>query len=721
MTNDANILPRFPSVLRATTAAPTATDTLGAGVRGYAGVVSTVSCVTILALAGHVWLNLSGITILRVLAGLYVLGIAPGYLVQRLVVRSGGRTPFEIATSSLLLGVLLTPFAWYLANAGGMPMLFWMLVGIGGVAAPIVWRRSRHSLTKSLERIELSETLSLWGGVALTLMWGMVATLATPVHTSEGIVSRIGMDHQFHLGWMAEFARGIPAAMGPFMAPDHRWAYHCLPDLWCDLLRRISGTDIDTAYFRVALPLRYVLISLACYLGLHRRFGRIGAGLSALAMFGWLGASHVRSFMPCPPLTNWLATYFDWNPPSGPALVAIFLTLYFVSLARGRGTRGNLVIASGLAGLLFWNKANLALVVVPAVLLFVGVRLLLRRDVRGLALSAAVFLGIVAAFYLSVRSADLRSVLVFAPFRFMHYLWWEGSECLAGLKPAMLAGASADAVRTLRYGVDCLPSVLRPPAIFAICMTYLFHVGIVVGVLAVWRRGFGRRQGRLGDVDRLMLLILGFTLIGFVLLPVQRGFTFNLGLHNFAVVHALLLALAGPVLASLIASAWRSGRKVFIGTIVAVVCVVGVNAYAMTAGGGTRQSDATHVISPDTYACYGWIKRHTPKDAIILHPGYSHGSLAACVLTQRRQVLDCAPWWSCQWPRVVLPRIEACMAFYRGMEPDAARAWLEEREVDYVITKRGFPGRAAYAPFLREEFTHGDQAVSRFMGGGTNE
>lgn len=675
---------------------------------GLASVVALVLAASFWCLFG---LGLEAVAILRTLVGLCVLGIAPGYLVQRLLIGTKGRRPLEVLASSLLLGSVCTPLVWYAANLLHLAPVFWVGLIVLAVTVSIRWWRS-DSILDVLWEIKPSETLPLWIGLLLAMAWS--ASLHPVAVSVDGVTVRTALDHQFHLAWIAELGRSTPPATAPFLAPDLCWAYHYLPDMWCDLLRRVSGTDLLTAYYRIALPLRYVLISLACSLALHRRFGRIGAALAAVTMFGWVGASHATSALSCPPLTNWLASYFAWNLPSGPGLVTVFLILYAVSLAGPTTSRGPLLLAAFLAALLFWYKANFALVVLPAVLLFVCARQLKHRDFRGLAICVGMLLCMMAGFYLSTRSADLRAVLVFAPFRFIDHMWWKGSDLLVGLKPDALSQPAADCVRTLRYVIESLPTMLRQPAVFITCMIYLFHISIVVGLLATWRCRFGREKGSAGDVDRLMLLILACTFVGFVVLPVQDGYAFNVSFHNFAIVNALLLALAGPVLVDVFRLAWRARPVVRAGVLVVLVGVASLNAYAMTLGGAASQSDAEHTMSRGFHACCEHIRRHAPREAIVLHPEYTRGHMGASVVAQRRIVLDCAPWWVCQWKGKITPRVEACDAFYAGIDPARARVWLSRREVTHVIAERALPERAGYTHFLREVFAHDGMAVFRF-------
>jgi hypothetical protein len=88
------------------------------------------------------------------------------------------------------------------------------------------------------------------------------------------------------------------------------------------------------------------------------------------------------------------------------------------------------------------------------------------------------------------------------------------------------------------------------------------------------------------------------------------------------------------------------------------------------------------------------------------------------MLTQRRNAMDCAPWWDCQWPAKTQPLLSDLNAFYAGTDPGSALAILKRYDAAYVIADRSLPRQAGYRSFLTEVFRSDDTAVYR-VGTGT--
>jgi len=642
---------------------------------------------------------------LRAMAAIYALCVIPGYVVQRFVFRIQAATPFEGLLSSLLLGTLLSPLLWFTLCWIGLSSVFYPAMFALALAVPFACGWHRQWADRLLRLVSPAETPILWLALALAVLWSCQLDL---VSIRDGQVTLLPHnDHMCQTSLIAELARGVPPATVPFIAIADKWAYHHLPDVWCDMIRRVAGTDARDAYFFLALPLRYVFVCFACYLALVRRFGRASAVVGAgcvLAFVGYHGSPFV--------LTNWLLTYLYWNFPCSFGLIGVFLILYYVSTIRPDRPRGPLLLISILSVLLFWHKANFALATAPAVSILCAVILLRRRDVRWLLVCGTAQALLVAIRYLDVSTADLPAPLVFEPLRFVQYMWWKGTLWLKALDEAGAGWLSlpVQALLTIRRNVDALPALLKWPAIFMLCVAYLFHLGIAVGVYARLRCGFGRLRSHASAVDALMLLILAFCVAGFVVFPIQKGLVWNVSMHNFALVCALLFVLMGPALCDVVVRLRGKGRRsVAVGTALLVAAFVG-NAYALGRKALGPTADVQDVISEGQYACYRYIEAATSQDAMVLQPRFEQGLFTAGLLTQRRVVLEWgAPVWE---DRVDLqPILSDLRGFYRGIAAHKDREILERYDVDVVVAKWSLPQREGYAPFLTEVFRHGDMAV----------
>jgi len=642
---------------------------------------------------------------LRAMAAIYALGVVPGYVVQRFVFRIQAATPFEALLSSLLLGTLLTPLLWFTLCWVGLSGVFYPAMFALALAVPFACGWHRQTADRLLRLVSPAETPILWLALGLAVLWSCQLDL---VSVRDGQVLILPhSDHMCQTSRIAELARGVPPATVPFIAIVDKCAYHHLPNTWCDMVRRVAGTDARDAYFYLALPLRYVFVCFACYLALVRRFGRASAVVGAACVLAFTGY-HGSHFV----LTNWLLTYLYWNYPCSFGLVGVFLILYYVSMMGRDRPRGPLLLISILSVLLLWHKANFALATAPAVAVLCTVVLVRRRDYRWLLLCGTVQGLLVGVRYLDVSTADLPAPLAFEPLRFVRYMWWKGTLWLKALDEGGAGWLSlpVQVLLTVRRNVDALPTLLKWPVVFVLCMIYLFHLGIAIGVYARFRCGFGRLRSNASAVDALMLLILLFCIVGFVVFPIEKGLVWNISMHNFALVCALLFALMGPALCDVVARVRGKGsRTAVVGTIVLVAAFAG-NAYALGRKALGPTADVQDVISTELYECYRYIDAATPQDAMILHPRFEQGLITAGLLTQRRVVLE---WGVSVLERRVdlQPILSDLRGFYRGVDPHEARAILARYDVDVVVANWSLPQAAGYASFLTEVFRSDDMAV----------
>ncbi len=670
--------------------------------RDYVGVLSLIGCPSVLVAFLAVRYGLHPLAGARAVIALYALGVVPGYLVQRYAFGLWARTPFETLCSSLLIGTLLTPLLWYTLYWFGLSAVFYPLMFALAASVPLACGWHRDTATRLKQLVAPTETPMLWLAVALGILWSWQLDL---VAFRDGqVVILPHNDHLLHTSLIAELARGVPPATVPFIAGADKWAYHLMSDVWCDLIRRVAGLDARDAYFYLALPLRYVFVALACYLALVRRFGRSAAMVGAACVLAFVGYHGSRYLF-----TNWLLTYLYWNFPCALGLAGAFLILYYVSAMDRARPRGALLGVSILSALLLWYKANFALAVVPAVTVLSVFLLARRRDYRWLTACVGVQVFLVGVRYLDLSTADLRATLAFEPFRFIRHLWWEGTVWLKGLDGSGWVSLPALVLTAVRRNVDALPALLKWPAVFVLCMVYLFHLGIIVAVYARIRCGFGRLRSQSDPVDVLMLLILLFCGAGFVLFPVHDVLVWNVSKHVFALVYALLFALMGPVLCDLAGRMpRRGGCAIAVTTALLAAAFVG-NAYALGRKALGPNADVQDVISTGQYDCYRYVEAATPHDAMILQPRFEYGLMTASMLTQRRVVLEWATVWaSCFDVQPIRSDLEA---FYGGTGPSSAVAILDRYDVDYVVADASLPREAGYESFLTEVFRSDGAAV----------
>ena len=672
----------------------------------WLGSLSLISCPVLLVAYMAARHGLAPATGVRAVAALYFLGVVPGYLVQRHLFRVRAATPFETMLSSLLLGMLATPLLWYLVCWLGPSAILGPLVVALGLAGPAVWlwhRRAGRAPSRPRPLVLLGEAHVLWLALLLTVLWSY---RTTPVETHGGQVflGRNAHDHAIHAAMVAELSRGVPPQAVPSIAGARKFGYHDMPDVWCDLMGRAAGAHPLDAYFGIALTFRYVFVLLGCYLALVNRFGRPAATLGTACLLGVAGhpSSHAA-------LANGLMHFIPGCYPNGFGVMATFLVVYYVSITGRQSPGGPLLAASIVSAVLLWYKANFALVVGPAVAV-VGLAILgRRRDYRWLA-ACLILPGLLAAIrYWQLSTADVRATLMMAPGAFLQHQWEQLLHCRWDDLSVYLSTPSAVFGAVCRT-VHALPAVLRWPATFVLCMVKQFHLDMAILAYAVLCCGLARRRLGAGSVDLLIVLILILCAIGFVILPVQKGLVWNVSIHLFALVHALLFALLGPVVCDVVRRL-RQRRKavVAVGATVLLVALSG-NALSLARRSVYYQPVLSSGISEGLYACYRHIEASTPPDAVILQPRLCKGNQIAGMVTQRRIVLEDGDTWRLFYD--VDSILSDLRAFYAQPDGVSSRAILDRYGVDYVVAEPPLC-EAATDELLTAAYRNGNAVVYR--------
>jgi len=673
--------------------------------RDTVGLASLVACPVVLIAYLFLDHGLDLMVGFRAVGSLYVLGVIPGYLAQRMIFGVRAASPFETLLSSMLLGTLLTPVLWYTLCWLGLSSFFAPLMIVLALAVPLVRGWHRQPGARLIGLVTASDAPVLWVALGMTVLWSLPISV---VEVQDGrILIMATSDHILHTMLVGELARGVPAATVPYIVGADQWAYHMMPDVWCDLIRRAAGTDAPTAYFYLALPLRYVLLSLACYLALVRRFGRTGAIVGVLCMLTFVGWPKRILF------DNWLLTFLHWNVTLAFGLVGVFLILYYVSMTDPVRPRRPLLLAAILSALLLWYKANLALVVAPAVAVVCLIVLVKRRDFRwlGLCLSVQLLLGMVR--YVELSSSDVHDTFVMAPLAFVGWWWdklkiqfpWWGST-----KVSVFVNG------TVIPAIEALPPLVAWPAKFALLMLRKFHLGLVVLPYLVFRCKFARSRFQAHLVDVLILLILAMCVAGFVFLPVCKGLLWNVSLHLWFLIDALLLALMGPVVVDVVRRLARRGSAVTVVTGVVLLAVCVHNA-ALLCTSTLPSLRVGREISEDLYASCEYVQAATPTDAVILHPGYRTEHHGPALLMRRRLVLDNGDLWRVfdteRLPHNIAHMMSDLDEFYAGTDPASGRAILQHYGVDYVIVDRSVADPRPDESLLTPSFSRGDVTVYR--------
>ncbi len=621
-----------------------------------------------------------------------------GYAIQRLALRTQVEGAFATVVSSLLLGSLATPLIWYVFCA---LRIGWLVVPSGvaltmGVAVLIL--QDRRASSKDAIHLSGSDAVAVWVVLGVMVLWawglGVFGMRDGRLHFLPYT------DHVLHVLLIGELGRGIPPETVPFISGAERWAYHQMPDVWAELLRRVTGTDVTTAYFGLALSLRYVLVGLAGYLVLARRFGRPAAILGVLSLFCIVGIPGRMLGV------TWFQTYFRDSYPTAFGLVGVFLAFYYVSLADTQRYHGGLLLASAVSVGLLWCKANFAVAVAPAVAVVVVVVLIGRRDFRWLAVCLGVMALLSGVRFWELSSADMRGTFVFAPWAFVDFLWQtQGTWWGIGVVSAVIN-------KTIVPTIDSLPAVLAWPAKLAFHLLYRFHLGLIVVPYLVYRFRRDRDQEGVPAFDALFLLVFVVGAIGFVLLPIQKGMTGNVSIHIVFLLHALLLMAIGPALIDLGRAAIHRRSKKAIVASLAAFAVLGMNVhslFALTA----EDAQAGKPVNEGLCAASRWIANHTPKDAVILHPDYHQEHTATALLAERRVVLDFGPCWARQGMCDVKRMMTELDRFYAGTDAASTRAVLDRYDVDYVVVNHAEKGQCPNVTLLTRAFRMDDVAVYR--------
>lgn len=638
------------------------------------GVLSILLCL----LAGMAYLSIHHEVpiwvCVRALAGLCVLNLLPGYVLQRFVFRVRPVSAFETMLSSLLLGVMLVPLIWYGLGWLGVSATTASVAIVAAAMIPLVneWYRERgmagEDSTPRRWAIHPRDTAILWLALLLMVIWSYETAL---VEIRDGRAYTVpSHDLLMPAALVGEFSRGIPLGAVPFVAGVEKLSYHYMSMVWCDMLRHVAGTDAMTAYFHLALPLRYLFMAFGGYLVLVRRFGRTGALAGVACMFAVVDP--VRYFFPGGSL---ILLHYGYTASFG--LVGTLLSVFYVSIAIKEHRRGALLTASIVSVLLLCYKANFALVVAPAVAIYATVVLLKSRDYRWLALCLGAQTLVAALLYWQISNADMRHTLVMAP---LAYLQWEWMGLM--LPAAVKVG--------LHNAVASLPGVLEWPAIFVLWLVYRWHVGIVVLLYMVLFCRFGRSGHRAGGTDRMILLLLGCCALGFVFLPIQENLVWNIAQHLRILVHVLLFALIGPALCSFVAHMKARGRPAMVTTSIGLVLALVANGFILHTKALSETRQPVYLGSEDVYSCYRFIRASTPPDSVILHPTRYATGRAISALTQRRMVLDIPETWSMM--RNVQPIADDVRRFYQEASASEVREILERYRVDYVLAERSPPG-----------------------------
>ena len=625
------------------------------------------------------------ISALRVVPALYALCVIPGFVTVRYLFRLTLPTAFETLVVSFLLGLIVTPIVWYLLCFLGLEALGAPLCLALAVLVPLAERWHVQPLKKLKETIPPEHVPAILLTLSLAVIWSMQASVLERRNGQVVLVPH--SEHAMHATLIAELERDIPPTTVPFLSIAESWAYHYLPDIWCDALRRFTATDVETAYYHMALPLRYVFLAIAAYLALLRRFGRNAALCGMVTMLAFVEPA--RFAFP----NSWLG-YLHYNYPTSFGITIVLTILYCTSLITHKNFRRPLLLASALSGILLWYKANQALAVGPAVAMLALVILHRQRDYRWLAPCLGVPLALVALRYMETTTAPMRPQLSFAPFAFVE--WWWQTISLPGSLKAHLTGWFA-----------AFPDAARLPGMLFTCRVQRFHCVVIIVIYLVVRKGLLRREPHRQPWDVAALGILAACTAGMVLFPIQRDLVWNIPVHVWALMSAVGFVMMGPAVWDLINWIGTKRKSVVMAAAAAALClsVSRVQALRSEALWSTRVAHAT--VTDDFYECCRFIANNTPRDAVTLHPMYNENVFVSS-LTNRRSVVDYA--WACAQLYDMEPLLANLDRFYAGVNRNEAAALLDEYRVGYVLAEGDRPP-ANTDDWLRPIFRNGNVAV----------
>ncbi|MCH7817279.1 MAG: hypothetical protein IIC60_11990, partial [Proteobacteria bacterium] len=173
----------------------------------------------------------------------------------------------------------------------------------------------------------------LWLALLLMVIWSYETTL---VEVRDGRAYTVLFhDLLMPAALVGEFSRGIPLGAVPFVEGVEKFSYHYMSMVWCDMMRHVAGTDAMTAYFHLALPLRYVFMAFGGYLVLVRRFGRTSALAGVACMLALVDP--VRYFFSGGAL---ILLHYGYTASFG--LIGTLLSVFYVSTVCKEHRRGAL-------------------------------------------------------------------------------------------------------------------------------------------------------------------------------------------------------------------------------------------------------------------------------------------------------------------------------------------------------------------------------------------
>lgn len=653
------------------------------------GLLSLLFCVLVLMAYLVLHHNVDTVVVLRALASLYFLGVAPGYLIQRYVFRHPVTNSMEGLLSCFVLGSLCSPGIWYAMCWLEVSWIFFPLIVSWGIACPLVTGWYRSPFQRLTELVTTRDIPLMLVSLIMVVLWSY--TIQFVDVRADQVAIKPHYDLCFHAIQTSELSRGTPAERLPFLYSGGRIAYHHLPHVWSDLLRRTAGTDAHTGFFFLALPLRYLLISAACYLGLVRRFGRWSALCGVVCLLGFVEPAHFnfpKSFL----------HYLHYSYPTMFGLMVVFLILYYTSLLKENNRRRIMSLVCFLSGLLCFYKANHAIVVMPPVAIFAIWSLGRVRDYKGIVL-CLLTQGLPAGlFYLQSLGADMKVPLDFAPFTFVMW-WWDR---------LLLPGGTKEAFQTF---VNSFPSFIRQFMILTICVLQRFHVGVAIFVYLIVRCGLARMKHGGKSVDHLICLILLSCIAGFVFLPVQKGLIWNITMHTWAIVSALSFALMGPVIYDLFQRIrlWRHPAALVL-MLTAIVGAGTYNTMALRRVALWETHGSSGYVSVPFYDCCRFIQRESPFDSVVLHSLYRENFFVS-LLTQRRSVFEYA--WLCKLYVNTDSIIADLDDLYKNDDEEKIYSTLSRYHVDYVIADLSTTNLPSENRHLSIVFRSGAMAVYR--------
>lgn len=639
----------------------------------WLGPCSLILCPVLLGVYLTVYHAVNPLVSAKSVAALYFLCFVPGYLVQHFLFRLKGLSKFEGLLSSLLLGVLLTPLAWYALCWMGIEVLFFPSVILAGLAVPLLggWpRKYLHQRATGNLFVTPGDAGILFLSLALAVLWSYSMTVVE-LHDGQAHIIPY-MDHPLHATLIAELARGVPAQTVPFISGAEKFAYHEMSDVWCAMIRQATGASLEEAYFYITLTFRYIFVSLGCYLVLVSRFGRPAALSGVVCMLAVVGYTDQpnNGFM----LSNWLVVYLHASYPTAFGLTGVFLILYYISTIESQGTRAPLLMASILSVVLLWYKANFALAVAPAVAVFSLIVLAQRKDLRWWWLCVGVQALLTAFRYWQLSYADFAQELTWAPTAFMVW-WWDTLRVPPGWPTTIMT--------TIKQTTESLPAALQWPAVLTVCVIHRFHVGLIGLGFLLGRCGLKKPALKINGSDTFTLLIILSALGGFVFFPVAKGMAWNVPFPLWALICALLFSLVGVLGYRAMRRALHSTKPVALAACAILLVAMASNAYGLRYAALWQTRYRSDVISEDLYTCYRFIQTSTPLESVILQPNPKLTATAG-MLTQRQIVLEYDHPWSVNFfeTRPILADVQQ---FYATPTRDYALAVLDRYRVDYVV------------------------------------